>query len=86
MEKANASLHALALLKLADESYSKDQRAQLYAEYAALCAEDTLAYKALKDITETKEKVAQEAAFSAKREASQAVMAFGKEHKLILDY
>lgn len=84
LEEANVSLQALALLKLADEFYSKDQRVQLYAEHAALCAADTMAYKALKEATEANEKVTHEAAFLAKRAASQAVMAFEKEHKLIL--
>ncbi|CAH0445359.1 hypothetical protein LMG10661_01610 [Ralstonia syzygii subsp. syzygii] len=44
LEKIQAPLEALALLKLADEFYTKEERAKVFAEYDKLRDADKAAY------------------------------------------
>lgn len=44
------SLNLLTLLRLADEFYTKDERAELYKKYAALMAEDAKRFANLKAV------------------------------------
>ncbi|WP_116137986.1 hypothetical protein [Trinickia diaoshuihuensis] len=84
LEKIQAPLEALAVLKLADEFYTKEERAKLYADYTKLRAADMAAYEVLHRANEGKDQAAHTAAFEAKKAASQALMAFEKEHQLVL--
>ena len=45
LERIQAPLEIFALLKLADELYTKEERAKLYAEYKMLCDADLAAYE-----------------------------------------
>ncbi|AMV09378.1 hypothetical protein [Xanthomonas citri] len=47
LEKVQAALETLALLKLADEFYTKEERAKVYAEYDRLRDVDKAAYENL---------------------------------------
>ena len=49
IEKLHAPLAAIALLKMADEFYTKEERAALYAEHQALHDADVAAYQHLQE-------------------------------------
>ncbi|CAE6850604.1 hypothetical protein R75465_07143 [Paraburkholderia aspalathi] len=49
IEKLHAPLAAIALLKMADEFYTKEERAALYAEHQALIDADVAAYHHLQE-------------------------------------
>ncbi|CAZ15830.1 hypothetical protein [Xanthomonas albilineans] len=106
LEKVQTALEALALLKLADEFYTKEERAKVYAEYDRLRDVDQAAYENL-DKARDKARAADDltweqrvekygevkarelaapyhAAMDARRESSLAVMAFQKEHRIVL--
>lgn len=84
LEKMQAPLAALALFKLADEFYTKEERAQLYAEFQKLRDADMAAYEVLMQRTATEDRDAHMAAFEAKRAASEAVTAFERQHRLLM--
>ncbi len=102
LEKVQAPLEALALLKLADEFYTKEERAKVYAEYDKLRDADKAAYanldqtRAADDLSweqrvekygeaKAREQFApHQAAMDAKQETGRAVMAFEREHRLVL--
>ncbi|MCC8533237.1 hypothetical protein LN457_10565 [Xanthomonas phaseoli] len=102
LEKVQAALETLALLKLADEFYTKEERAKVYTEYGRLRDAHQAAYanldkaRAADDLTweqrvekygeaKAKEQYAPyQAAIDARREAGRAVMAFEKEHRIVL--
>jgi beta-phosphoglucomutase-like phosphatase (HAD superfamily) len=50
LEKMQVPLEALALLKLVDEFYTKEERAKVYAEYGKLRDADDAAYANLEQI------------------------------------
>ncbi|SOE65294.1 hypothetical protein SAMN05446635_2656 [Burkholderia sp. OK233] len=84
LEKMQAPLEAIALLKLADEFYTKEERAQLYVEYKKLFEADAAAYEVLEQATAGGDRDAQMAAFEAKKAASEAATAFEKKHRLVI--
>jgi hypothetical protein len=84
LEKIQAPIAALALFKLADEFYTKEERTQLYGEYQKLRDADTAAYEVLTQITASDDRAAHMAAFEAKQAASEAVTAFEKQHRLVM--
>ncbi|UEP20721.1 hypothetical protein LL999_12350 [Burkholderia ambifaria] len=84
LEKVQAPLEAIVLLKLADEFYTKEERTRLYAEYKKLVDADKAAYEVLSQTTSNGDRDAKMAAFEAKKATSDAEMAFRKEHRLVI--
>lgn len=104
LEKMQAPLEVLALFKLAEEFYTKEERMKLYAEYKELLGADMAAYENLNKartaqgnnltweqrVEKYGEEVATEqlaphlAAMEARSVTSGAVMAFEKEHRIVL--
>jgi hypothetical protein len=65
LEKIQAPLSALALFKLADEFYTKEERAQLYAEYQKLRDAHTDAHDVLTQVTAGDDRAVHMAALEA---------------------
>lgn len=84
LEKIQAPLEAIALLRLGDEFYTKEERTRLYAEYEKLVDADKAAYEVLSRTTSDGDRDANMAAFEAKKATSDAEMAFRKEHRLLI--
>ncbi|MEX3556256.1 MAG: hypothetical protein VB131_06735 [Burkholderia gladioli] len=102
LEKIQAPLEALALLKLADEFYTKEERVKVFAEYDKLRGADKAAYDNLDQTCATdnlsweqrvekygeakalEQYAPHQAAMDTKQETGRAVMAFEKEHRLVL--
>ena len=102
IDRMHAPLEVLALFKLADEFYTKEERAKVYAEYEELRNADQAAFETLgqarlgDDLTweqrvkkygeekATEQLASHRAALDAKQATSRAVLAFERQHRIVL--
>lgn len=84
LEKIQAPLAALALFKLADEFYTKEERAQLYAEYQKLRDTHTDAHDLLTQVTADDDQAVHMAAFEAMQAAGNTLVGFERQHRLLM--